>query len=167
MSGFAPIAKKAQFKGLGRPHGVLIGVLLGIWLGVPQRLGKRKHTPPCSAAELFFAKKWGQQMKDFGGRYAFLVFRGLLCLPPVWKVFSLKPEKFSKRFSFGGGSVRFFLLCKEFFLSVFGRFFPKSAKTLWGNASQMPKSTQKALCGGRFPARAPRHSCKWRPGSQP
>ena len=24
--------------------------------------------------------------------------------------FSLRPEKFSKRFSFGGGSVRFFLL---------------------------------------------------------
>ena len=25
--------------------------------------------------------------------------------------FSLRPEKFSKRFSFGGGCVRFFLLC--------------------------------------------------------
>ena len=27
--------------------------------------------------------------------------------------FALKPEKFSKRFPFGGGSVRFFLLCSK------------------------------------------------------
>ena len=32
---------------------------------------------------------------------------GFLHLPPDWKVF-LRPEKFSKRPSFGGGSVRFF-----------------------------------------------------------
>ena len=40
------------------------------WLGF--YLGKRKHTPPCSSAELFFAKKKrGPQRKDFGGRYGF------------------------------------------------------------------------------------------------
>ena len=35
-------------------------------------LGKRKRTPPCSSAELFFAeKKWGPQRKDLSGRYGF------------------------------------------------------------------------------------------------
>ena len=38
-------------------------------------LGKRKHAPPCSSAELSFAeKKWGPQRKDFGGRYGFSGF---------------------------------------------------------------------------------------------
>ena len=37
----------------------------------------------------------------------FLVFIGFLYLPPAWKV-SLRPEKFSKRCFFGGGSVRCF-----------------------------------------------------------
>ena len=52
-------------------------------------LGKSKHTPPCSGAELFFAeKKWGPQRKDFGGRYGFpLVFKGILYPPPAWKVY--------------------------------------------------------------------------------
>ena len=31
--------------------------------------------------------------------------------------FSLQPEKFPKRFSFGGGRVRFFLLCIPFLLA--------------------------------------------------
>ena len=41
----------------------------------------------------------------------FLVFIGFLYPPPAWKVSLLRPEKFSKRFSFGGGCVRFCLLC--------------------------------------------------------
>ena len=43
---------------------------------------------------------------------AFLGFIGFLYPPPAWKVFfeasKLRPEKFPKRFSFGGGRVRFF-----------------------------------------------------------
>ena len=56
----------------------------------------------------------------------------------------------------------------ECFLIVFWRFWAQKA----------PKNTQKALFGAlrarcskalkkQFPARAPGHSCKWRPGSQP
>ena len=41
----------------------------------------------------------------------FLVFIGFLYPPLAWKVFYLQPEKFPKWFSFGGGRVRFFLLC--------------------------------------------------------
>ena len=50
-------------------------------------LGKRKHTLPCSSAELFFAEKMGPLRKDFGGGYGFLVFIGFLYPPPAWKVF--------------------------------------------------------------------------------
>ena len=42
----------------------------------------------------------------------FLVFIGFLYPPPTWKGFSLGPEEFHKRFSFGGGRVLFFLLCE-------------------------------------------------------
>ena len=38
------------------------------------KLGKRKHTPPCSSAELFFAEK------DFGGRHGFLGFHRGFCI---------------------------------------------------------------------------------------
>ena len=39
---------------------------------IVSQLGKRKHTPPCSSAELFFAeKKWGPQRKGFGGGCGF------------------------------------------------------------------------------------------------
>ena len=49
-------------------------------------------------------------------------------------------------------------------------FRPKKAKkhsksTLWGTPRQLPKIAQKALRGA-LQARAPQHSCKWRPGSQ-
>ena len=76
-----------------------------------QTLGKRKHTPPCSNAELFFAeKKWGPQRKDFGGRYGFPGFYRVFVSTTGLESFSFRPEKFPKRFSFGGGRVRFFLL---------------------------------------------------------
>ena len=55
--------------------------------GKAQELGKRKHTPPCSSAELFFAEKHGGHrgkisVVDMG----FLVFIGFLYPPPTWKV---------------------------------------------------------------------------------
>ena len=75
-------------------------------------LGKRKRTPPCSSAELFFAeKKWGLQRKDFGGGYGFPGFYRVFVSTTGLESFSFGPEKFSKRFSFSGGGVRFFLLC--------------------------------------------------------
>ena len=78
------------------------------------KLGKRKHTPPCSSAELFFAeKKWGPQRKDFGGGYGFPGFYRVFVSTTGPESFSLlRPEKFPKRSSFGGGCVRFFLPCE-------------------------------------------------------
>ena len=53
----------------------------------------------------------------------------------------------------------------ECFLAFFS---PKNAKkhsksTLWGTRCQVPKTLKKHSGGGHFPARAPEHSCKWRP----
>ena len=42
----------------------------------------------------------------------FLVFYRVFVSTTGLESFSLRPEKFPKRFSFGGGRVRFFLLCK-------------------------------------------------------
>ena len=39
---------------------------------------------------------------------AFLVFIGFLYLPLAFESFLLRPDRVSKRCSFGGGSVRFF-----------------------------------------------------------
>ena len=44
----------------------------------------------------------------------FLVFKGFFVSSTGQESFSLRPEKFSKRFSFGGGRVRFSLLCFPF-----------------------------------------------------
>ena len=73
-------------------------------------LGKRKHTTPCSSAELFFAKKVGPQRQDFGGRYGFLGFYRVFASTTGLESFALRPEKFPKWFSFGGGRVRFLVL---------------------------------------------------------
>ena len=82
------------------------------WFAWLLRLRKRKHTPPCSSAELFFAeRKWGLQRKDFGGRYGFPGFNRIFV--SFLESFSFRPEKFPKRFSFGGGRVRLSLLCYE------------------------------------------------------
>ena len=62
---------------------------------------------------------------------------------------------------------------KECFLSAFRHFLaPKNAEnnsksTLWGTPRQVPKVAQKALRRALSLNRAPGHSCKWRPGSQP
>ena len=56
-------------------------------------------------------KKWGPQRKDFGGGYGFPGFYRVFVSTTGLESFSFRPEKFSKRFSFGGGCVRFFLLC--------------------------------------------------------
>ena len=51
-------------------------------------LGKRKHTPPCFSAELFFAEKnGGHRGKISVVDMVFLVFIGFLYRPPAWKVF--------------------------------------------------------------------------------
>ena len=41
--------------------------------------------------------------------------------------FSSRPEKFSKRFSFGGGCVRFFLLCLGCTPRLLRKLFPEGA----------------------------------------
>ena len=55
-------------------------------------------------------KKWGPQRKDLGGGYGFPGFYRVFVSTTGLESLSLRPEKFSKRFSFGGGRVRFFLL---------------------------------------------------------
>ena len=59
-------------------------------------------------------KKWGPQSKEFSGRYACPGFYRVFVSTTGLESFSWKPEKFSKRISLGGGSVRFFLLCPNF-----------------------------------------------------
>ena len=65
-------------------------------------------------------KKRGPQRKDFSGGYGFLCFYRVIVSTTGLECFSLQPEKFPKRFSFGGGRVRFYLLCiyiYRFFIS--------------------------------------------------
>ena len=52
------------------------------------KLGKRKRTPPCSSAELFFAERNGGHRGTISVvDMVFLVFIGFLYPPPTWKVF--------------------------------------------------------------------------------
>ena len=64
-------------------------------------MGKRKHTPPCSSEELFFAeKKWGSQRKESGGRYGFPGFERVFASTTGLESLSLRPEKLPpKKFS--------------------------------------------------------------------
>ena len=65
---------------------------------------------PAPVQNFSLQKKMGATEEDFGGIYGFfLVFIGFLSPPPTWKVFF----EARKRFSFGGGRVRFFLLCSD------------------------------------------------------
>ena len=69
------------------------------------------HRPAPVHITFLCRKKWGSQRKDFGGGYGFfLVFIGFFVSTTGLESFSLRPEKFSKRFDFGGGCVRFLLL---------------------------------------------------------
>ena len=74
--------------------------------------GKKKaYTALLQCRTFLCRKKWGPQRKDFGGGYGFPGFYRVCVSTTGLESFSLRPEKFSKRFSFGGGCVRFFLLC--------------------------------------------------------
>ena len=127
------------------------------WTG---SLGKRKHTPPCSlqCRTVLCRKKWGPQRKDFGGGYGFPGFYRVSVSTTGLESFSWRPEKFSKRFSFGGGCVRFFLLwvtkqehrpnrgencpknvrklCFQFLRTIFGHFLDFS--TFFGHFVYIP-----------------------------
>ena len=62
-------------------------------------LGKRKRTPPCSSAELFFAEKNGvYRGKISVVDMVFLGFIGFLYPPPAWKVFLLGQKSSPKDF---------------------------------------------------------------------
>ena len=66
---------------------------------------------PAPVQNFSLPENMGPQRKDFGGRYGFPGFHRVFVSTTGLESFSLRPEKFSKRFSFGGGCVRFFLLC--------------------------------------------------------
>ena len=71
---------------------------------------KKAYTAPPQCGTFLCPKKWGPQRKDFGGRYGFHGFYRVFVSTTCLESFSLRPEKFSKRFSFGGRRVCFFLL---------------------------------------------------------
>ena len=63
------------------------------------KLGKRKHTPPCSSTELFFAEKnGGHRGKISVVDMVFLVFIGFGYPPPAWKVFLFGQKSSPKDF---------------------------------------------------------------------
>ena len=71
----------------------------------------RKHTPPCSSAELFFAEqKGGHRGKISVVDMVLQGFHRVFVSTTDLESFSFRPEKFPKRFSFGAGRVRLFLL---------------------------------------------------------
>ena len=61
---------------------------------------------PAPVQNFSLQKKMGSQRKDFGGGFGFPGFYRVFV--STTGSFSSRPEKFSKRFSFGGGCVRFF-----------------------------------------------------------
>ena len=76
-----------------------------------EHTGKKKPYTALLQCRTFLRKKErGPQRKDFGGGYGFPGFYKVFVSTTGLESFSLRPEKFSKRFSFGGGCVRFFLL---------------------------------------------------------
>ena len=79
--------------------------------GGPGAGQKKAYTALLQCRTFLCRKKWGPQRKDFGGGYGFPGFYRVFVSTTGLESFSLRPEKFSKRFSFGGGCVRFFLLC--------------------------------------------------------
>ena len=73
---------------------------------------------PAPVQNFSLQKKWGLQRKDFGGGYGFPGFYRVFVSTTGLESFSFGPEKFSKRFSFSGGGVRFFLLWSIKSLSI-------------------------------------------------
>ena len=74
--------------------------------------GKKKaYTALLQCRTFLCRKKWGPQRKNFGGRYGFPGFYMVFVSTTGLESFSFRPEKLPKKFSFGGGRVRFFLLC--------------------------------------------------------
>ena len=72
----------------------------------------RLGTPLCSSAELWFAEKHGGHKEKISVVDLVFLFVIGFYIHHRPGNFSLRPEKFPKRFSFGGGRARFFLLCK-------------------------------------------------------
>ena len=82
---------------------------------------KKAYTALLQCRTFLCRKKWGLQRKDFGGGYGFPGFYRVFVSTTGLESFSFGPEKFSKRFSFGGGGgVRFFLLWVRSFLLTVG-----------------------------------------------
>ena len=77
---------------------------------------------PAPVRNFFYRKKCGPQRKDCGRRYGSPGSYRVLCLSPAWKAFlrgqKVLPESSPIRFSFGGGSVHFVLLCIAFLQAI-------------------------------------------------
>ena len=73
--------------------------------------GKKKASTALLQLATMFPEKLGATEEDIGGRYGSPGFNRVFVSTTGLESFSLRPEKFSKRFSFGGGRVRFLLLC--------------------------------------------------------
>ena len=76
--------------------------------------GKKKpYTTLLQCRTFLCRKKRGSTEERFRWWIWFSWFYKFLVSTTGLESFSLGPEKFSKRFSFGGGCVHFFLLCKH------------------------------------------------------
>ena len=104
-------------RGPGRkvPHGVLLDSKSTPWgtFRPGPLAGKKKSIHrPAPVQNFSLQKKNGvHRGKISVVDMVFLVFIGFFVSTNGLESFSLRPEKFSKRFSFGGGCVCFFLLC--------------------------------------------------------
>ena len=78
----------------------------------PKFWEKESRHRPAPVRNFSLPKKWGAQRKDFGGRCGFPCFDRVFVSTTGLESFylSLRPAKFPKIFSFGGGRVRFVLL---------------------------------------------------------
>ena len=109
--------------GLGGPK-----ILYAEFLRVPFFAPERTIHRPAPVQNFLCRKKWGPKRKDFGGGYGFPGFYRVSISTTGLESSSSRPEKFSKRLSFGGGCVRFFLLCLLFNYLLRFRGFQRSSQ---------------------------------------
>ena len=105
---------------------------------------------PAPVRTFALPKKWGPQRKDFGGRYGFPGFHRVFVSTTGLESFSLGPEKFSKRFSFGGGTVLFSSLLaleqatQTCTLPIFGEI--RDPDSLAANYDRKPRAASQCAC---------------------
>ena len=111
LGGFQPYPRGEIQEKLREHFWGLSGISPGFLPESPRCWEKETIHRPAPVQNFSLQKKWGPQRKDFGGGYGFSGFHRVSVSTTGLESLSMRPEKFSKRFSFGGGCVRFLLLC--------------------------------------------------------